>query len=142
MRVIMIMVVIVARTIATLVRRFDWHIVMMKGKESLDEEHRQKSGQRPQHGAVDRSQFGDRMRQQVQQANAQHGAGDKAHRQLHSFMRQLDEQGKPTASQRGDDYQAATQDEHRPSRHRGFLKADWRANGSSKGIGFCMPGEW
>ena len=60
---------------------------MMKVEDPLDKEHRQEAAEQPPYAMVDVLQLEEGVRQQMQDAHAQHDAADKAHRQLHASVR-------------------------------------------------------
>ena len=82
-------------------------VVMMKVKEPLQKKHEQETGQGPTHGAVDRVQSLEAVRQQVQQADSQHDAGNEADRELHAAVRQPHQKRHPAARKRCHDAQRA-----------------------------------
>ena len=73
---------------------------MVEVKEPLNEKHHQKSTEQPPGRAVDGMQLMPGMRQKVQDADAEHQAGDKARCHLQPSVRQPDEQWNPPARQR------------------------------------------
>ena len=88
---------------------------MVKGKESLDKEHRQETEQHPMDRLVDRAQLVVTVRQQVQEAHAQDHAGHEAQGDLHPPMRQAQKDRQPAAGQRAGEDQQAVQAEQRQS---------------------------
>jgi hypothetical protein len=107
------------------------HIVMMEAKEALDEEHEQEAAEQPEHDRPDEivTEFmgmlvdvimpgpkpigsrHDRVRQHVQQPDAQHHACHETHRQLHAPVCQSHEYRNQPAAQRGGDDQRAVEKE-------------------------------
>ena len=79
------------------------HVVMVEVEKSLEKEHEQKTGQYPDNRAIDRTQDDQAVRQQVQQPDAEHHAGNEADRDLHPPMREPHHQRDPAARERPHD---------------------------------------
>ena len=95
-------------------------VVMVKMKEPLEKEHREKAAQHPGHRPVQRTQLFSAVGKEMQQRNPEHQAGDEADRHLQPGVREADEQGQPAACQRGEEHERAvngqqpTGGHHRP----------------------------
>src|ERR1017187_3677003 len=85
--------------------------VMMEMEEALDKEHRQKTAEQPMHRLVKRMQLLLRVRQKMEQGDAEHESGDKTHRDLQPRMGEMDGQQQPAARQRREQDQRAVNDQ-------------------------------
>jgi len=75
-------------------------VVMVKVEETLQKKHRQESAQYPRRRPVNGMQLLRRIRQKMQQRDAQHQTGHKARRQLQARVRGTDDQQHPAARER------------------------------------------
>jgi len=90
MFVVMMVLVITGGVVVIATLRFVRRVVVMETEETLDEEHREKPTQhRPDDliGVAIGAHHTIRMRQQVQQSDAQHQTGDETNGQFHPSMR-------------------------------------------------------
>src|SRR3569833_1084954 len=81
--------------------------MVKKMKESLEEKHRQEPAEHPANGAVQRLQMFIRVRQKVEQGDAQHKAGDETDSNLQARMSKPNENRQPPARQRCDENEPA-----------------------------------
>jgi hypothetical protein len=81
--------------------------MVMKMKEPLEEKHGQEPAEHPAHGAVQRLQIFIRIRQKMEQGDAQHQAGNKTDGNLQARMGKPNDDRQPTARQRRNENESA-----------------------------------
>ena len=117
MAVIMMMFMFVAAIFRIAFRQ----IVVMKMKKPLQKKHGEEPAQHPVHRASQRMQLLRRVRQKMQQGDAEHEARDKADGHLQTGVGQVDEERQPAARQRGEQYEQAIKNQQPRGRNHGLV---------------------
>src|SRR5689334_17288988 len=91
--------IVIMFVLATL--RFVRDVMMMKMKETLHQEHRQETDEKPGDRPVNRMSLVKSVRKQVQEPHSEHEPGDKADGHLQPLVRKPGRKGKPASGQRG-----------------------------------------
>jgi hypothetical protein len=88
------------------------YVVVVVGKEPLEEEHHQEAAQGQTHGLVHRMVLVKGVRNEMQQRHAEHQSRNKTYRRLQPRMGEPHRQQQPTPRQRRQQYEYAVDGQH------------------------------